>query len=307
MNRSTALTIATMPAVAGLAWRNHRRIERAASIHQPEPPYLPGERRVVETNWGSAAYRLVRGDETLTPLALIHGWGKSGDTAWWPILQACRASMVVVDLPGHGDSSLCEPFTFELAADALLSVLNDARIDRPILAAHSMGGPVALSAIREAGADAFAGLVAMATSAYWVTPRVRAMMALAPYVMSPGSPVVTRTKLHDVSRHPGRAPQICWSYGNRPLLPMLREGATALRRFDATRWGSIRVPRAHWVVSNQDRVLPAYHQHASARLFGATVHQLDAGHSIVMDAPDEIARILDEVAAEMVGAGRAQC
>lgn len=301
MNRSTALTIASMPAVAGLAWRSHRRTERAASAHAAVAPSLPGERRQVTTRWGSAAYRYIEVDGPGPPMVFIHGWGKTGDTAWWPIIEDCRSSQVVMDLPGHGHSRLDTPFTLELAAEAVLEVIADSGLGRSILVAHSMGGPVALTAVRKAGRDSFAGLVALATSAYWVTPRVKTMMALAPYVMGPGSPVVARTKLNDVNRHPGRASQICWSYSLRPMLPLLRQGAAALRRFDASHWDGLELPTAHWVVSSDDRVLPPQHQRASARLFGARIHEIDGGHSIVMDAPDSVTRVLDEVCSTIPG------
>lgn len=294
MNRSTALGLASMPAIVGLAWHNQRRTEKAANLYEPSRPTLPGERREISTEWGSASYRFVEGAGTGPPLVFVHGWGKTGDSAWWPILDSCSSSLVVMDLPGHGNSRLEKTFSLELAAASLLEVISDSGVGRPLLVAHSMGGPVALTAIKAAGPHAFAGLVALATSAYWVTPRVKAMMALAPYVMEPRSPIVTRTKLHDVSRHPSRASQICWSYDCRPMLRLLRQGAAELRRFDASTWVDLEMPNSHWVISTDDRVLPPHHQHASARLFGARVHEINAGHSLVMDAPDLVVDILDE-------------
>lgn len=290
MNRSTALTIASMPAVAGIAWHKHRRTEQM--LHRISRPFLPGERHEVTTEWGSVSYRLIEGSGSGAPLVLVHGWGKSGDSAWWPILEDCQSSMAIIDLPGHGHSRLEEPFSLELAADALLEVIEHSGLHRPILVAHSMGGPVAMTAMREVGRALFAGFVAMATSAYWVAPRVRAMMALAPYVMDPRSPVVTRTKKRDVNRNPGRGPQICWSYGHRPSPRMLRQGAAALRRFDASGWKDLEMPNSHWVIPTDDRILPPHHQHASARLVDATVHEVRAGHSVVIDAAGEIADIL---------------
>ena len=295
MNRSTALTIASMPAVAGIAWHKHRQTERAATLENPSRPFLPGSRHEKTTHWGSVSYRLIEGSGSGVPLVLVHGWGKSGDSAWWPILEGCRSSMVIIDLPGHGHSRLDTSFSLELAAEALLDALDHSGLHRPILVAHSMGGPVAMTAMREVGSAPFAGFVAMATSAYWVAPRVSAMMALAPYVMDPRSPIVSRTKIRDVSRNPGRGPQICWSYSRRPSPAMLRQGAAALRRFDASGWNDLEMPNAHWVIPTEDRVLPPHHQHASARLVDAEVHEVRAGHSVVMDAPSEINAILDEI------------
>lgn len=291
-----ALTIASVPAAAGLAWHRHRQTVRTVTEHPARAPVLPGKKTVVSTPWGTAAYRWVEGDRSKPTLVLIHGWGKTGDTAWWPIMTHCSPSMVVVDLPGHGHSRLEKPFTFELAAESLLRVIADAELDRPLLVAHSMGGPVALWAIRVSGLEAFSGLVALATSAYWVSPRIRAMMAMAPYVMGPRSPILLHTERSDLTRDPERAPHISWAYTRRPLLPMLRQGAAALRRFDAQRWTSLSLPPTRWVVATKDRVLPPAHQYASARLFDAEVSELPVRHSMILDAPDEVANLMNETA-----------
>jgi len=226
-------------------------------------------------------------------MVLVHGWGKTGDSAWWPILAGRKSTMAVVDLPGHGDSELWKPFTFDLAARAVLGVIEHAGIDAPVLVAHSMGGPVALTAIRAAGAPAFTAMVALATSAYWVRPRLAATMALAPYVMGPRSPLLVHTERSDLARLPEWAPHIAWSYRHRPTRPLLREGAAALRRFDVRDWPELEMPPTDWVVATGDRVLPPVHQHASARLLGAEVHLVDAPHSLVLEAPGAVGAILD--------------
>jgi pimeloyl-ACP methyl ester carboxylesterase len=281
MNRSTALALASVPAAVGFAWRDYREVTRAVESHPAVAPYLPGIRREVEADWGSVAYRWIPGDVTQPALVLVHGWGKTGDSAWWPILADCGRSMVVVDLPGHGLSRLNRRFDFSLAAGAVVGAVEDSGVVRPVVVAHSMGGPVALSAFRHAGSGGFSGFVALATSAYWVRPRLRAMMAMAPYAMARRSPFLLHTQRSDLLDAPELAPHIAWAYTCRPMPRVMNEAAAALRHFDARKWKDLSLPPTTWVVSTRDSVLAPMHQVASARYFGADVVQLEAQHSMV--------------------------
>ena len=218
-------------------------------------------------------------------MVLIHGWGKTADSAWWPIIAGCERTMVVLDLPGHGRSHLSESFTFALAAEAVELVILDSAVERPVLVAHSMGGPAAFTAIRRSGAEAYSGLVALATSAYWVRPKLWLMMAMAPYAMARGSPFLihtARTELRDTDHMPEH---IAWSYTRRPVRRLLDETASELRRFDAREWTDLSLPPTTWVVTTEDSVLSPEHQHASAEHFGAEVIEVEAQHSLVVQRP----------------------
>jgi pimeloyl-ACP methyl ester carboxylesterase len=203
--------------------------------------------------------------------------------------------MLVVDLPGHGYSHLQEPFSFALAADAVEQAVSDAGLDRPVLVGHSMGGPVALTVLRRQGPDAFSSLVALATSAYWVRPRLRAMMTLAPYVMAPRSPFLIRTERAELRQIPHLADHIAWAYTRRPARLLLDETAQALRRFDARDWPDLSLPPTTWVVATDDGVLAPEHQLASARHFGVPVLEVASQHSMVVQSPDTVLGILDGV------------
>ena len=294
MRSSKAFALASVPAAAGLAWQQHRRNVRAVDSHPALAPDLPGVRREIPASWGSATYRWVPGDPLRPAMVLVHGWGKTSDSAWWPVISGCSRTMVVVDLPGHGRSRLNEPFSFELAAQAVELAVADAGPDRPLLVGHSMGGPVALTSLRRLGDGAFSGLVALATSAYWVRPRLRAMMAVAPYAMAPRSPFLIRAERAELQLAPQLSPHIAWAYTRRPARRLLEETAAELRGFDARRWDGFYLPPTTWVVAARDGVLAPEHQHSSARHFGAEVVELDEEHSMVVKAPQAVTAILED-------------
>jgi pimeloyl-ACP methyl ester carboxylesterase len=264
-------------------------------MHPSVPPELRGEHRQIDASWGSISYRFVEGDPDRSALVLVHGWGRTADTTWWPLIGACKRTMVLVDLPGHGRSRLDQPFGFDLAAEAVTRVIEHAGLIRPVLVAHSMGGPVVFTALRGVDPGLFSGLVATATSVYWVGPRLRAVLALAPYVMANGSPVLVRREHAELRQSPEVAHHIAWAYAQRPLRFRLREAAAALGRFDARGWSDLDLPPTVWVVAGRDRVLAPGRQRASARHCGAEVVELDVEHSMAVQAHPGLLEVLDSV------------
>jgi 3-oxoadipate enol-lactonase len=293
MSRSRTLALASVPMALGLAWHQHRRTVRSVGSHPSVAPDLRGECRQIEAPWGSIGYRFVEGDPDRPALVLIHGWGRTADSTWWPVIAGCERTMVLIDLPGHGRSRLDRPFTLDLAAEVIDRVVEDAGVLRPVLVAHSMGGPVVLTALRNSDPERFSGLVVLATSAFWARPRLRFILALAPWAMSPGSPVLLRKQLAELRQAPDLAHHIAWGYAQRPLRRLLAEAAAVLRRFDARGWTDLRLPPTTWVVTAKDRVVAPGHQRRSARHFGAEIVELDVDHSMIVPALDRVLEIME--------------
>lgn len=80
-------------------------------------------------------------------IVFVHELGGRGMT-WLPVAKQLLAGhrVVLVDLPGHGDSPMPESFTLAAAAEALDQVL--AAHDRPVVVGHGVGGLIALYAAK---------------------------------------------------------------------------------------------------------------------------------------------------------------
>jgi pimeloyl-ACP methyl ester carboxylesterase len=65
---------------------------------------------------------------------------------WLPFarLLARDHTVVLVDLPGHGESDPLRPFDFATCADVVARACEDAGVARPIVAGHSLGSAVAV-------------------------------------------------------------------------------------------------------------------------------------------------------------------
>lgn len=81
-------------------------------------------------------------------IVLVHGLGGSR-TDWMPTARKLvgRYRVVMVDLPGHGESALPDPFSFVAVGDALDAVLAKLNPDSTIVVGHQFGGRAALAAL----------------------------------------------------------------------------------------------------------------------------------------------------------------
>jgi pimeloyl-ACP methyl ester carboxylesterase len=69
-----------------------------------------------------------------------------GRGVWMPVARKLLAThrVVLVDLPGHGESPMLDPFSLEATAEALDRVLTRERADSLVLVGHGVGGLIAL-------------------------------------------------------------------------------------------------------------------------------------------------------------------
>jgi pimeloyl-ACP methyl ester carboxylesterase len=211
-------------------------------------------------------------------------------------------AIVAIDLPGHGRSNLEERFSFELAADAIRLAIDDAGLREPILVGHSMGGPISLLALRT-DPSRFSGMVAVATSAHWVSPHLQVIVAAAPYLLAPRSPIVRSAMRQEHKRSPESKTEVTRSYGLRPTRRVLGEAAMELRGFDARMWVRFDTPPMTWVVTSQDGVINPADQTASGYHFEAKVTEIDADHSVIMTHPAELVGVIDDMVPRTVSPG----
>ena len=266
-----------------------------------------------------------------TPLLLIHGaWH---DHRQWndllPLLLRRNIPATSIDLPGHGEHELPPlpdgrsahaELTLNEAAHAVL----DAAVDRPIVVAHSMSGPVVTRAV-EIAPEKFCGViyltafvpVARATaSAYLSAPEASkpdsgnifvadpaevGAFRINPYSESPEyldalrEAFYTDLELDDLDELRARL---------SPDLPLsfVSDSPFATREH----WGS--VPRG-FIRCTGDRTLPIALQDLMIREaddFAPSnrfrVREVDASHSPFLSRPAELANLLADLAAEIVRA-----
>ncbi|MDR3202626.1 MAG: alpha/beta hydrolase [Bifidobacteriaceae bacterium] len=233
------------------------------------------------------------------PLVLIHGFPVD-HRMWEPVAELLAdLPVLLVDLPGAGESPVAEP-TIAAAARALLDSLAAAGSERAVLAGMSMGGYVALAAWR-ARPSALAGLGLVDTRANADNPATRVQRhAVARRVLSEGTPdavapmaealvsAATRTERPElVDRIRG------WIAQSVPAGIAWAEAAMAGRP-DATPWlGSVGVPSAVIVGEDDSQSPPAVARAMAAALPDAELTQVPrAGHMSAVEEPVAVAGAL---------------
>jgi pimeloyl-ACP methyl ester carboxylesterase len=105
-------------------------------------------------------------------IILLHGFPMDS-TVWdsFSLGLSKDFKVVTIDLPGFGKSPLLKknPFSIDDVADAILSLLEEKKINNSVLIGHSLGGYVALSMAKKKS-DLFAGLGLFHSTAYADAP-----------------------------------------------------------------------------------------------------------------------------------------
>ena len=236
-----------------------------------------------------------------TPLLLVHGFPL--DHSCWdalvPELEE-RADLILPDLRGMGRSgsgTVGAPegaySLADLAAD-LAGLLDALKIEKVVVAGHSMGGYVALAFAR-AYPQRLAGLGLISTQALPDTPERKAgRYASADQVAAQGVVVVADAMAPKLTANPGQVPAIRELILRQPAAGVIGSLKAMAERPDSTDLlPGLKVPVAI-VCGQADALIPADRSREMKALIPqAVLSELPAvGHSPMLEAPVETARAL---------------
>jgi pimeloyl-ACP methyl ester carboxylesterase len=238
---------------------------------------------------GQTVYYVEAGSRRPT-LVLVHGSG--GDhTTWNPQIEglASVATVVALDLPGHGASSGDGRDTISGYGNEVRRFLAGLGRGPVILGGHSMGGAIALALALDAP-QLLRGLVLVGTGA-----RLKVLPQMFELLEKNYAEAVALMTEHGWSpSSPAELKQL----GSKIVLAtrpdVTRGDFTACNRFDVMeRLGEIRLP-AIAIVGEEDRLTPPkYAEFLVARLAGARLVRVpSAGHFVSLEQPDEVNRAI---------------
>ena len=126
-------------------------------LHSPDAPprrnpkHWPTGNRILPLLARTKVHYVTVGGGRQT-IVFVHCW--AGNLGFWreqvPAF-ANQARLVLIDLPGHGQSDKPHTaYTMDFFASAVLAVMRDAHVDKATLVGHSMGGAVICCVYRQA-------------------------------------------------------------------------------------------------------------------------------------------------------------
>jgi pimeloyl-ACP methyl ester carboxylesterase len=244
-----------------------------------------------------AAEELGRGSPAIV---LIHSIG--GDRSDWarvaPIL-ASRHRVILVDLPGHGQSPppTAEP-TVEGAAAAVSRTLAERRVEHAILVGHSYGALVALQAAMDQPKRVAAVVVVDASS---FSPADSVRVAAATQVLRERYTVFLSAVYSTMSRDEAR--------GESLMVRAMRVPQPVLTGYFLDAWREdlrpgLRAMKTPVHVIATEGMWPAGESWSSARIrlgyetagTAQGYRVADSGHAVAADQPDSLAAIIESIA-----------
>jgi 3-oxoadipate enol-lactonase len=249
---------------------------------------------------------------------LVHGWMATAALNWYPSLEYLGRSFHTVspNLRGHGRLGQgAPPFSIEASADDLAGLIEALGLDKPIIVGYSMGGAVAQVLARR-HSESIGGIVLCATAASFarhleLRPVVRVVSKIAA-AASRRYPGAAEGLLHwQIARHDrsagtrGQRPVgngIEWALAERSKsdLATFIEAGAALNAYDSSGWlPELDVPAAV-VITSRDQTVAPWRQEALAALIPkARRYAVDAGHDVVVAAPDTLLPVLVNACREL--------
>jgi pimeloyl-ACP methyl ester carboxylesterase len=252
----------------------------------------------------AARYEVGRGD----PVVLVHGLADD-HRAWRRVVAPLMLSrrVILYDLRGHGRSPLGDDADGSLAqlGSDLIGVLDDAGLDRAVIAGFSLGGTIAMRAAIDAP-DRVAALALIGTSSR-VNSAARGWYEERAALVEDDDPELRATLDRDTED----------VYRNRPEeieagLRIRRESTEDPRGFANAclamaslnespldpELGAITQPTVIVAGDNDQHCPPRASEIIAEKIPGSRMRVLeDTGHPLPVERPDEVAAAIEEVSA----------
>lgn len=267
----------------------------------PDQAGIPTD-RVVSVR-GLTLHTRRRPGNAAPPLLLIHGLGGSMDS-WQPLLDSLPdRDVVMIDTPGMGRSELPErPLPIHGLADVLAAALTELGIERVDVLGYSLGGTVAQEFVHRHPLRV-RRLVLAATVAGipWLPPNARSLMALLSTKRYHDRDTAVRAIPLLAGGRTARDPDVLAALvADRESHPPSKRGyrylQIAVLGWSSHLWLHSLRCRTLVVAGTEDPVVrPINARILARRIRDSTVEIVDgAGHMMLFDEPERLARILTE-------------
>jgi pimeloyl-ACP methyl ester carboxylesterase len=238
-------------------------------------------------------------DATLPCVVFIHG--ALHDHSVWTLLARWCAhhghSVLAPDLPGHGRSAGMPLPSVQALADWLLELLNAVGVARAVLVGHSMGSLVALEAA--ARAPTLATHLVMIATAYPMKVS-QALLSTARDAPLKAIDMVNAFSHSGWGAKPSFPGPGSWLHGaNRALMRRVQAGQKEVNLFEhdfgvCDRYvGGLQAAQAvqcptTFILGKQDQMTSVRQSRDLASALKADVHEVQAGHALMTEAPDAV-------------------
>jgi pimeloyl-ACP methyl ester carboxylesterase len=229
------------------------------------------------------------------PIIFIHGVG--GSTQYWYFQREyLKNSMevILIDLPGHGQSGGEGCKTIEEARDAIRDAIIETGIKKCFLAGHSMGGAIAMSFVL-AYPELLKGIILVCTGA-----KLKVLPSILDGVMKDKEATV-RMIMMDYA-FSKKASQKLRDNGFKDMMKnsaeIIYQDFMACERFSVvSALDKITLPAL--IIGGKDDLLtpPSYSEYIHKEIKGSDIKLIeDAGHMVMIEQPDAVNHAIEDFA-----------
>lgn len=226
------------------------------------------------------------------PIIFIHGVG--GSSQYWYFQREYlkdRMEVILIDLPGHGQSIRKGCKTIEEARDMVRDVILETGIQKCYLVGHSMGGGIAMSFALEYP-ELLKGIVLVCTGA-----KLKVLPSILDGVMKDKEATV-RMIMMDYA-FSKKTPQKMKENGFKDMMKssaeIIYQGFMSCDRFSAI--GSLdKITLPTMIIGGKDDLLtpPSYSEYLHKKIKGSTLVIVeDAGHMVMIEQPDAVNQAIE--------------
>jgi pimeloyl-ACP methyl ester carboxylesterase len=226
------------------------------------------------------------------PIVLIHGAGGSS-LGWHSLLRRMPGMKIITpDLPGHGKSDGAGRQSINDYACDIYDFIHTLKLPRVILAGHSMGGAIAIQTALLAP-ERVIGLIVVSSGAVCNIPEEIVQSLSNPEMM-----LRAVDWLCEKLRSPRDGQN--WVDQTRQALMKTRQGIlygdlyTCLHTNLEEECGNIRVPTLVCTGKHDRFIPPVYSRHLAELIPKAKVAELDGGHLLPLERPEELVILFQE-------------
>ena len=252
-------------------------------------------------------YEVVEGEGP--NVLMLHGW-TADMHRWDKVVENLKGhyNFILLDLRGHGESDKPENagYTLDHYVNDVISVINEMNLDKVVVAGHSMGGMIAQKLYFKVP-DKIGGLILIGTTAKVVdnfSMKFNTSFALFMFKIAYNfafKTVLSRA-FSNLTPKEEKEKLIEMGLKNTPKYVVIESFRDFVKNFDMrNKLKEIKTPTLILVGENDRMLPPRMSRFLADNIKGAELHIIDeAGHEVMLEKPEEVAKKIDVFLHELV-------
>ena len=227
------------------------------------------------------------------PVVFLHGFLES--ISMWEYLNLSKFQSILIDLPGHGQSSIDEGESIDSMAQKVRAVIEEVGIEEYSVVGHSMGGYVGLKLL---GNDPKCERLLLLNSNFWADSEKKKIdrFRVSQLVMDKKVPFIKEAipnLFHDASLYERAVEQLIEEASLIEAKAIAICSLAMRDRLDEQKLMTLRKNDVCMIQGNNDPIVPSSRMKDLCKEIGIRYHEVASGHMSHIECTEELNQILN--------------